>query len=68
MSINIDKQNIGNSILVKVTNEQLMDKLEQMDKRILHVEQFMYKSKGAVSVIVWLAGISVIVGGYFYQK
>tara|TARA_B110000444_G_C18443884_1_gene412554 strand:+ start:453 stop:614 length:162 start_codon:yes stop_codon:yes gene_type:complete len=53
---------------VKVTNEQLMDKLEQMDKRILHVEQFMYKSKGAVSVIVWLAGISVIVGGYFYQK
>ena len=53
---------------MKVTNEQLMDKLEQMDKRILHVEQFMFKSKGAVSVIVWLAGISAIVGGYFYQK
>ena len=60
---------------MKVTNEQLMSKInsiiskvENIDDRLIKVEEIMNKSKGAVSVIVWLAGISVIVGGYFYQK
>ena len=60
---------------MKVTNEQLMSKInsiiskvENIDNRLIKVEEIMNKSKGAVSVIVWLAGISVIVGGYFYQK
>tara|TARA_R110000744_G_scaffold127618_2_gene234445 strand:- start:30 stop:212 length:183 start_codon:yes stop_codon:yes gene_type:complete len=60
---------------MKVTNEQLMSKMnsiiskvENIDNRVIKVEEIMNKSKGAVSVIVWLAGISVIVGGYFYQK
>ena len=60
---------------MKVTNEQLMSKMnsiiskvENIDDRLIKVEERMNKSKGAVSVIVWLAGISVIVGGYFYQK
>tara|TARA_R110000803_G_scaffold151722_1_gene216771 strand:+ start:452 stop:634 length:183 start_codon:yes stop_codon:yes gene_type:complete len=60
---------------MKVTNEQLMSKMnsiiskvENIDDRLIKVEEIMNKSKGAVSVIVWLAGISVIVGGYFYQK
>ena len=60
---------------MKVTNEQLMSKMnsiiskvENIDNRLIKVEEIMNKSKGAVSVIMWLAGISVIVGGYFYQK
>jgi hypothetical protein len=60
---------------MKVTNEQLMSKInsiiskvENIDNRLIKVEEIMNKSKGAVSVIVWLGGISAIVGGYFYQK
>ena len=53
---------------MKVTNEQLMDKLEKMDQRIVALEEFMHRSKGSVSIIAWLAGLAVVVGGYFYNE
>ena len=53
---------------MKVTNEILLEKMEEMDGRIVKIEEVMNKGKGAVSVIVWLGSISAIVGGYFYQK
>jgi hypothetical protein len=55
-------------VLMKVTNEILLEKMEEMDGRIVKIEEVMNKGKGAVSVIVWLGSISAIVGGYFYQK
>ena len=53
---------------MKVTNEILLEKMEEMDRRIVKIEEVMNKGKGAVSVIVWLGSIGAIVGGYFYQK
>ena len=53
---------------MKVTNEILLEKMEEMDKRIVHLEEIMNKGKGAVSLLVWLASISAVVGGYFYNK
>ena len=53
---------------MKVTNEILLEKMEEMDRRIVAIEEVMNKGKGAVSVIVWLGSICAVVGGYFYSK
>jgi hypothetical protein len=55
-------------MVMKVTNQILLEKMEEMDKRIVAIEEVMNKGKGAVSVIVWLGSISAVVGGYFYSK
>ncbi len=51
-----------------VTNSQILEKLDQMDKRIASLEETMNKGKGAISLIAWLGGIAAIVGGYFYNS
>lgn len=50
-----------------VTNSQILEKLESMDKRIIKLEEKMNKGVGAVSVIAWLGGIAAVVGSYFYK-
>jgi hypothetical protein len=51
-----------------VTNSQILEKLDQMDKRIASVEETMNKGKGAITFMAWLGGIVAIVGGYFYNS
>jgi len=51
-----------------VTNSQILDKLDQMDKRIIKLEERMNKGVGAVSVLAWLGGIAAVVGSYFYNS
>ena len=51
-----------------VTNSQLLDKMEEMDKRIANLEETINRGKGAISFMAWLGGIAAIVGGYFVSK
>ena len=51
-----------------VTNSQILDKLDQMDKRIASLEERMNKGVGAVSVLAWLGGIAAVIGSYFYNS
>ena len=53
---------------MKVTNEQLMEKIIQMDNRLIKVEEVMNKGRGAITLLAWLGGISAIVIGYFYKE
>jgi len=51
-----------------VTNSQILDALDRMDKRIASLEETINKGKGAISLMAWLGGIAAIVGGYFFSK
>jgi len=53
---------------MKVTNEQLMAKIVDMDNRLMKVEAIINRGTGAVTLLAWLGGISAIVIGYFYQR
>ena len=51
-----------------VTNSQLLDKMEEMDKRIARLEDTMNKGRGAVHLLAWLGGIAAVVGSYLFTK
>tara|TARA_R110001592_G_C12559990_1_gene691074 strand:- start:131 stop:313 length:183 start_codon:yes stop_codon:yes gene_type:complete len=60
---------------MKVTNEQLFDmmvkldnKMMLMEERLMKVEAVMNRGKGAITLLAWLGGITVIIIGYFYKE
>jgi len=60
---------------MKVTNEKLFEmmvqldvKMLKMDNRLMKVEAVMNKGRGAITLLAWLGGITVIIIGYFYKE
>ena len=53
---------------MKVTLEQLAEKIDAMNSRLDKLEETMNKGKGAITFIAWLGGIVAIVGGYFISE
>lgn len=60
---------------MKVTLEQLAEKIDSLSLRVDKVETkvddlatVMNKGKGVISFIAWVGAISAIIVGYFYKE
>lgn len=50
---------------MKVTLEQLAEKLDRLETKVELLQEDVAKGKGAVSFLMWLGGIAAIITGYF---
>jgi len=53
---------------MKVTLEQLAEKLDRLESKVEKLQDDVSRGKGAVSFLMWLGGIGAIIAGYFYTK
>lgn len=53
---------------MKVTLEQLAEKLDRLETKVESLQEDVAKGKGAVSFLMWLGGIATVVLGYVWSK
>ena len=53
---------------MKVTLEQLAEKLDRLETKVESLQEDVAKGKGAVRFRMWLGGIATIIVGYFWSK
>jgi hypothetical protein len=51
---------------MKVTLEQLAEKLDRLETKVESLQADVAKGKGAVSLLMWLGGVAAIIIGYFW--
>lgn len=53
---------------MKVTLEQLAEKLDRLEVKVESLQEDVAKGKGAVSFLMWLGGIATVIIGYFWSN
>ena len=51
---------------MKVTLEQLAERLDRLETKVESLQADVAKGKGAVSLLMWLGGVAAIIIGYFW--